>query len=56
MLNEFFALIEYTTGTWDFCFSLWPRPPTGHAMLCKDKHLFQGGALCPTRRFRESMR
>jgi hypothetical protein len=24
-------------GTWDFlCFSLWRRPPTRHAMLCKD--------------------
>jgi hypothetical protein len=29
------------------CFSLWRRPPTGHATLCNDPApVFQGGALC----------
>jgi|HubBroStandDraft_2_1064218.scaffolds.fasta_scaffold08775_4 hypothetical protein len=38
-------------------FSLWRRPPTGHATLCNDPApVSHGGALCPNRTIGESMR
>jgi hypothetical protein len=38
-------------------FSLWRRPPTRHATLCNDAAtVFHGGAPCPNRTIRESVR
>jgi hypothetical protein len=51
------AKLQFKAPRRFYLFSPWRRPPTGHATLCNDPApVFHGGALCPNRTIRESMR